>query len=272
MIPPQVLLVDDAADVAFIVGRLARRAGHAITVCSSAEAALDWFKALRPAEAGGPSLPDLVLVDVHLPGASGIALCRELRTLAALDGLPLALFSDWHRIDEIADGLAAGATHVVCKDVLCDPVGWQTRIAEILPPPYGFRPEWMVQRSDLHLHVFERGGVNRFNRDLVRFAGLPMGPRVLRVLLARAVAVTVARHADALPQRPAEDRHDGLLSGGPGLDASRIPADVAGFMTDLTFALAEQVWCALGGMARTPIEAFLGAGSNDVPGGSLPGS
>src|SRR5262245_43269388 len=129
---PLLLLVDEGMGIALIVHRLGRWASH--DVISYPDVASAWEHLAACLAQGEPRRPrpDLVAVDVHLPGPSGLELCRRLRETPALAGLPVALFSTWERTDDIAAGLQAGANFVLSKDLLDQPEAWRERVREIL--------------------------------------------------------------------------------------------------------------------------------------------
>lgn len=115
----RLLLVDDDPSLAAIVRILARRSGHEVAWASDAEAA--------SAELSR-QLPDLVLLDVNLPGTSGPEWLRSLG-----ERPPVALFVQSGLIDDIARGMAAGAEFHFAKELVTDPAGWTRRLAELLP-------------------------------------------------------------------------------------------------------------------------------------------
>jgi PAS domain S-box-containing protein len=121
--PANLLLVEDMHDMGVIVQRLARKAGHNLHWVTSAEAAWEHLQDHRP---------DLVLLDIHLPGMDGIELCRRLRTLPQHTELPIALFSQGADPEDISAGLAAGANFVLSKELLCQPEVWRRRLHEVL--------------------------------------------------------------------------------------------------------------------------------------------
>lgn len=69
-----ILVVDDDDDIREIVHILLAREGFTVREAANAEQAL---RRLDP-------LPDLVILDVMMPGLSGIELCREIRTKAMM--------------------------------------------------------------------------------------------------------------------------------------------------------------------------------------------
>jgi DNA-binding response OmpR family regulator len=116
-------LVEDVTEIGLVVQRYGRRAGFAVEQCTSAEAAWEFLQRSRP---------DLVLLDVHLPGASGLELCRRLRGTPGLADLPIALFSQADRPEDEQAGREAGANDVLSKELLGQPEVWSSRLRQIL--------------------------------------------------------------------------------------------------------------------------------------------
>src|SRR5690606_9985492 len=95
------LVVDDAATKRYIIGSWLRRAGH--TVIEAASPAEAWE---RLAE----RRPDLVVLDVRLPDASGIEVCEQIKSDPDTASLPVTHTSG--AAVEVADragGLRSGA-------------------------------------------------------------------------------------------------------------------------------------------------------------------
>lgn len=99
-----ILVVDDDDDIREIVHILLAREGFTVREAANAEQAL---RRLDP-------LPDLVILDVMMPGLSGIELCREIRTKAMM---PILFLSAKTRDVDKAEGLANGGM-TICKAVL----------------------------------------------------------------------------------------------------------------------------------------------------------
>jgi PAS domain S-box-containing protein len=123
--PARILLVEDMPEIGLVAQRLGRRAGHVIDWLTTAEAAWDYLQ--HPNQR-----PDLLLLDINLPGMSGPELCRRLRATPELAGLTVALFSQMDRPEALAAGRAAGADFVLSKDLLSRPAVWQRRLQEML--------------------------------------------------------------------------------------------------------------------------------------------
>ena len=103
-----VLAVDDDPVSLEIIAAALRAAGHEVTTCSDA---LDFWNALER------SRPDLVALDVEMPGADGIELCRALRADPHWRGTPVLFLTATTSSGAVAELFAAGADDYVPKPV-----------------------------------------------------------------------------------------------------------------------------------------------------------
>ncbi|RSM39568.1 response regulator [Actinoplanes sp. ATCC 53533] len=104
---PTVLIADDDADHRELLTLALHRWGHDVVAVADAAAAQ------RAAEVGGI---DAVLLDVRMPGCSGIELCRRLRHHPATAHLPIMLVSA-----DVADVRIRSAMHAGADDYLTKP-------------------------------------------------------------------------------------------------------------------------------------------------------
>jgi CheY-like chemotaxis protein len=104
---PRLLLVEDHPLSAEALRRLLEgKTGCRVTV------AFDGIQALSMAQADPP---DLVLLDLGLPGMDGLELARRLRALPPTQGLPLVALTASVDPKDHQDALAAGCTAVLTK-------------------------------------------------------------------------------------------------------------------------------------------------------------
>ena len=82
--------------------------------------------------------PELIFLDVNLPDLSGIEVCRRLRRQPRLSGSSIVMLTAAAQQDDIARGLAAGATHYLTKPF--SPVRLLS-LAEALLPSVAWLPE-----------------------------------------------------------------------------------------------------------------------------------
>ncbi|MBE7211060.1 MAG: response regulator transcription factor, partial [Gluconacetobacter diazotrophicus] len=96
----RVLLVEDSDTQALQIRRRLEREGFAVARAASAEAALDALNA---------ALPDIVVLDYHLPGMSGAELLRTLRSNNRTRVLPVLMLTEAAGPDTEREGLESGA-------------------------------------------------------------------------------------------------------------------------------------------------------------------
>lgn len=80
----KILIIDDEKDVAHLAAKRLRASGYDVTCVFEGEGAL---------EAVRRDSPDLILLDIWLPGISGIDLFWEMRSLRETRGIPVIFFS-----------------------------------------------------------------------------------------------------------------------------------------------------------------------------------
>ncbi len=99
----RVLIVDDDTALAEMLGIVLRAEGFDPVACPDGERALGMFRDLRP---------DLVLLDLMLPGKDGIDVCREIR---AESGVPIVMLTAKTDTVDIVVGLESGADDYIVK-------------------------------------------------------------------------------------------------------------------------------------------------------------
>lgn len=101
-----ILIVDDEPANIKILHELLRD-DYRIRVANSGE------KALEMVETG--KLPDLILLDVMMPGINGYEVCSRLKQLEQAEKIPVIFLSGKNETDEIVRGFKAGAVDYVTK-------------------------------------------------------------------------------------------------------------------------------------------------------------
>jgi DNA-binding response OmpR family regulator len=103
-----VLIVDDEPMARTLLRLMLVRAGFNV---SEAE---DGYDALEKVQA---SQPDIILLDVMMPGMDGFTVCEELRQRKETSGLPVIMLSAKTDLDSINKGLRVGATKYLTKPI-----------------------------------------------------------------------------------------------------------------------------------------------------------
>jgi diguanylate cyclase (GGDEF)-like protein len=100
------LVVDDDAMNCDALSRRLERAGYAVFTAESGTAALDILAAHRV---------DLVLLDVMMPGMSGVDVLRRVRETRSISELPIIMVTAKDGTDDIVEALDLGANDYVTK-------------------------------------------------------------------------------------------------------------------------------------------------------------
>ena len=103
----RVLVADDEEDIRALVCLAVTKAG-----CTVTDSVADGSTALAAARAG---VPDLAVLDVSMPGTTGLEVCTALRNDPATAGIRILLLSAGASLDDVARGLAAGADAYLAK-------------------------------------------------------------------------------------------------------------------------------------------------------------
>ena len=97
------LVVDDDTALAEMLGIVLRGEGFEPVFCGDGNGALEAFRSTRP---------DLVLLDLMLPGRDGIEVCRQIRSES---GVPIVMLTAKSDTVDVVLGLESGADDYVVK-------------------------------------------------------------------------------------------------------------------------------------------------------------
>jgi two-component system phosphate regulon response regulator PhoB len=101
-----VLVVEDDEDIQQLVGYNLIKAGFLVEYGDSGEQALEKIKT---------KIPDLILLDLMLPGLDGIELCRIIRGDGKLTEIPIIMLTAKGEEADIVHGLDIGADDYITK-------------------------------------------------------------------------------------------------------------------------------------------------------------
>jgi putative two-component system response regulator len=105
---PSILVVEDQVDNAALMAHLLGSRGYQVQVAHSAEQAADLIE---------KHVPDLVLLDVILPGRSGYELCLDLKASPATRLVPVVIITGLSDREDRIRGIEAGADEFLNKPI-----------------------------------------------------------------------------------------------------------------------------------------------------------
>ncbi len=104
--PARVLIADDEPNILVSLEYLMKREGFEVSVARDGLAALAEVAKQRP---------DLILLDVMMPGKTGFEVCQDLRADAASAAIRIVMLTARGRETDVAKGLALGADAYLTK-------------------------------------------------------------------------------------------------------------------------------------------------------------
>ena len=102
----RIVIADDDADIRELVVFKLRHGGHEVVPVGDGAAAVEACTAEKP---------DLVILDVMMPGMSGLDAAKVLRADDSMTGVPIILLTARAQEADIEQGFAAGADDYVVK-------------------------------------------------------------------------------------------------------------------------------------------------------------
>jgi DNA-binding response OmpR family regulator len=125
--PPKsdtILVADDSMTILSMVSSRLTRAGYEVVTATRGDDALRLVQENRPR---------LVLLDIEMPGLTGLEVAREIRADEALAGTFIVLLTGLTSESEIATGKAAGADAYLTKPF--SPQDLQTQVEQLIGTP-----------------------------------------------------------------------------------------------------------------------------------------
>jgi CheY-like chemotaxis protein len=102
----RLLVVDDNHDAANSLAMLLRLQGYDVRVAHDGLSAIDAAKEFQP---------ELVFLDIGMPGMDGYEVTRRLRQISGMDGVPVVALTGWGQQEDRRRTAEAGFTHHLVK-------------------------------------------------------------------------------------------------------------------------------------------------------------
>jgi chemotaxis family two-component system response regulator Rcp1 len=110
------LIEDSRADVKIISRALAEgNIPHRLTVLHDGRQALDYFRKLAGPDAAEGTQPDLVLLDLNLPGIDGCEVLTHVKSHPVLRAIPVVVLTTSRRDEDVLQTYHAGANSFIQK-------------------------------------------------------------------------------------------------------------------------------------------------------------
>ncbi len=104
----KILIVDDSSAQLYSMSKLMKGQGHEVVVAENGEAAITMAKA---------ELPDLILMDVVMPGISGFQATRQLSRDAQTKDIPIIFVTSKNQETDRIWGMRQGGADYITKPV-----------------------------------------------------------------------------------------------------------------------------------------------------------
>jgi len=177
---PAILIVDDAPDNLGTLRTMMLRQGYQTFVATSGDRALDIAQRVKP---------DLILLDVVMPGIDGLETCRRLKALPATARIPVIFMSARGDTEDVVAGFDTGAADYIAKPLrleeVCARVRAQLRLRSNseTQKEQADRLRMIVNSMDQGLLIVERSGrVQYANPACDRYLGYAPDDLVGRLL------------------------------------------------------------------------------------------
>nr|WP_319398267.1 hybrid sensor histidine kinase/response regulator [uncultured Carboxylicivirga sp.] len=135
-IEPFILIVDDNVVNLQVTTNFLRKLGYRIGLAQSGQAALDQIETYKP---------DLILLDIMMPGMDGIETCRKIKSNPLLEDVPIIFLTAKTATEDLVEAYKVGGVDYVTKP---------------------FHKDELISRVKIHLDLFlARKRIENMNRS-----------------------------------------------------------------------------------------------------------
>ncbi len=122
----RIMVVDDEVGALTLIGIMLERGGFEVVKAQDAYEALNHLRSITP---------DMIILDVMMPGIDGIELCRQIRAAGATRETPILILSARGDPESVERGMNAGADDYLSKPILHSDL--IAKVREMLVPDRG---------------------------------------------------------------------------------------------------------------------------------------
>ncbi|MDP4210781.1 MAG: response regulator [Bacteroidota bacterium] len=102
----KVLIIDDSEGCIIIAKFCLSQLDYAVHIANNGDEGLSLAQSLTP---------DLILLDLNMPGMNGFEVCRKLKSDELTRDIPVIFLTSSHESDDIVKGFETGAVDYICK-------------------------------------------------------------------------------------------------------------------------------------------------------------
>lgn len=107
----KILVIDDEPQITEIIEAFLTNAGHQVFVNNVANEGLKRAKAIKP---------DIILLDIMMPGTDGYGVCNELKNDPATASIPVVFLTGKDRNDDMGRSFKVGGDMFIKKPFSCE--------------------------------------------------------------------------------------------------------------------------------------------------------
>ena len=117
----KIMVVDDSLTVRMQIKELLEKENYQVLLAKDGETCLDMLKG---------EMPDIILLDIIMPGINGLEVCRTIKNDSTLKNIPILMLTHVSDTKNIVAGLGMGADDYVTKPFIIEELN--ARIAAII--------------------------------------------------------------------------------------------------------------------------------------------
>jgi two-component system OmpR family response regulator len=107
----RILVIDDEPEITEIVETFLEESGYQVAVENSPSEAVEKARAFKP---------DVVLLDIMMPGVDGYDICQQLKADSQFAGVPIIFLTGKDRTDDMGRSFRSGGDMFIKKPFSCE--------------------------------------------------------------------------------------------------------------------------------------------------------
>ena len=107
----RILVIDDEPEITEIVKTFLEESGYRVAVVNSPSEAVEKARAFKP---------DVVLLDIMMPGVDGYDICQQLKADPQFAGVPIIFLTGKDRTDDMGRSFRSGGDMFIKKPFSCE--------------------------------------------------------------------------------------------------------------------------------------------------------